>query len=307
MNLITIFITPKAFNRDHIAVIQRNAVQSWKQLGEDVDIVLIGDDQGVEEAAIDLGVRHIPHVKRNQSGTPLLSDIFTLARDTSISPLLAYVNADIILLPNFLETAKKVLEREKQFLLVGQRWDLDVREELNFSEGWLERLTADLKTRGRRHPAGGSDYFIFPRSCFIKLPEFAIGRSGWDNWMLYEARLQGWKLINCSDTIDIIHQDHDYAHLPDGQPHYRQQESFDNVKLAGGNRTVFTLLDCNWEMGKDGLLQRPQKTGKKILREIEIFPLVKLKSKPLGEAAFAIFHPQKAYGELRKKGKHTEC
>jgi len=40
-------------------------------------------------------------------------------------------------------------------------------------------------------------------------------------------------------------------------------------------------------------------TLKKKLREIEIFPLVTLKSRLLGEAFFAVFHPKKAYGELR--------
>jgi hypothetical protein len=300
MSVMTIFISPKAFIRDHIATIQWNAIQSWKQFGKDVDIVLIGDDPGVEEASIDLEVRYIPHVKRNSSGTPLLSDIFSLARETSISPLLAYVNADIILLPNFLEIAESILSYEKQFLLVGQRWELYFREKINMSDGWIDRIREDIKNRGRRHPAGGSDYFIFPRNCFMKMPDFAIGRSGWDNWMFYEARMRGWKLIDCSDVIDIIHQDHDYAHLPGGQPHYRQQESFENVKLAGGKRTVFTLLDCDWKMKKDGSLTRPSLTVKKILREIEIFPLVTLKSRLLGEAFFAVFHPKKAYGELRK-------
>ena len=89
MTTMTIFISPKPFNREHIATIQWNAIQSWKQLGEDVDIVLIGEDIGVREAAEELGVRYIAEVKRNESGTPLLSDIFALARDTSDSPLLA--------------------------------------------------------------------------------------------------------------------------------------------------------------------------------------------------------------------------
>jgi hypothetical protein len=35
------------------------------------------------------------------------------------------------------------------------------------------------------------------------------------------------------------------------------------------------------------------------VREIEIFPLVKLKSRLLGELFFALFHPRKAWGEWR--------
>lgn len=304
MSLITIFITPKGFDRDHIALIQRNAIRSWKALGSDVDILLIGDDPGVEENAKALGVRYIKDVKRNASGTPMLDDIFRIARDNSDSPLLAYVNADIILKPDFVEISRRILEKEKKFLLVGQRWDLDVRTDLDFPEGWEAEFDKDLQARGRRHPAGGSDYFIYPREIFQEIPAFAIGRSGWDNWMFYEARYKGWKLINCSKAINIIHQDHDYAHLPNGLPHYRQPESAENVKAAGGKRTIFTLLDCNYEADEHGNVTRiPLNSRKKILREMETFPLVTLKSRALGDAAFALFHPKKAYAEFRNRSK----
>lgn len=303
MSLITIFITPKAFDREHIALIQRNAIRSWKALGADVDILLIGDDAGVEENAKALGVRHIRDVKRNSSGTPMLDDIFRIARENSDSPLLAYVNADIILKKDFVQTARSVMEREKKFLLVGQRWDLDVQVDLEFPDGWEDAFDQDLTARGRRHPAGGSDYFIYPRDIFTSIPPFAIGRSGWDNWMFYEARLKGWKLINCSKAINIIHQDHDYAHLPNGLPHYRQPESAENVKAAGGKRTIFTLLDCNYELDENGNLKKPAMSKKKLLRELEIFPLVTLKSKALGNASFALFHPKKAYSEFRNRSR----
>ena len=303
MSLITIFITPKGFDRDHIALIQRNAIRSWKALGADVDILLIGDDPGVEENANALGVRYIRDVKRNASGTPMLDDIFRLARENSDSPLLAYVNADIILKRDFVETSRKILEREKKFLLVGQRWDLDVQVDLEFPQGWESEFDKDLAARGRRHPAGGSDYFVYPRDIFTSIPPFAIGRSGWDNWMFYEARVKGWKLINCSKAINIIHQDHDYAHLPNGLPHYRQPESAENVKAAGGKRTIFTLLDCDHELDENGNLRRVSMNKKKLLREMEIFPLVTLKSKTLGDASFALFHPKKAYAEFRNRSK----
>ena len=303
MSLITIFITPKGFDRDHIALIQRNAIRSWKALGADVDILLIGDDPGVEENAKALGVRYIRDVKRNDSGTPMLDDIFRLARENSDSPLLAYVNADIILKRDFVETSRKILAREKKFLLVGQRWDLDVQVDLEFPQGWESEFDKDLAARGRRHPAGGSDYFVYPRDIFTSIPPFAIGRSGWDNWMFYEARVKGWKLINCSKAINIIHQDHDYAHLPNGLPHYRQPESAENVKAAGGKRTIFTLLDCDHELDENGDLRRVSMNKKKLLREMEIFPLVTLKSKALGDASFALFHPKKAYAEFRNRSK----
>ena len=301
MSEMTIFISPKGFDRAHIALIQTNAICSWKALGRDVDIVLIGDDPGVGEAADRLGVRYVGEVRRNESGTPLLSDIFDIARRTSDAPLLAYVNADIILFPEFVDVAKRVAEREEKFLLVGQRWDLDQREPIEFSEGWEARLKEEIRTRARRHPIGGSDYFIYPRACFERIPDFAIGRSGWDNWMFYEARRSGWKLINCSETIDIIHQDHDYGHLPNGQSHYRLPESEKNVEIGGGKRTIFSLNDCDYVL-TNGCVPVPFPfSWQKLFREIEIFPLIRLNSRALGNVFFAVFHPIKAYRELRLK------
>ena len=188
MKLLTIFIAPKPFHDPHISLIQRNAVLSWKALGDEVDVVLVGDEEGIQEAALEMGVKHIAEVKRNAQGTPLLSSIFSLTRENSESPLLAYVNADILLFEDFLEQSRLVYQKFPRFLLLGQRWDLEIKENLDFSSGWQAEVKDLLDQKGKLHPPSGSDYFIFPRECFADLPDFAIGRAGWDNWMIYKAR-----------------------------------------------------------------------------------------------------------------------
>jgi len=279
-------------------MIQRNALRSWKELGADVDVLLMGAEEGAAEAAAELGLRFVPRIPRNPQGTPLLSAMFELAREHSDSPLLAYANADILLLPDFLETARSTAGQLERFLLVSQRWDLDVTAPLDFSTGWQERLRADIRQRGRLHPRGGSDIFIYPRECFTQLPDFAIGRSGWDNWMFYEARRRGWSLVDATGEITLVHQDHDYSHLPGGRPHYRQPESAENVHLAGGNRRIFTLADIDRRL-VDGQVRRVPLSWKKFWREVEIFPLVRLHSSLLADLFFAVFHPYRAYGEFR--------
>ena len=42
--MLTIFSTPKPF-RGHIGVIQRNAIESWKRIHPDVEIILFGDEE----------------------------------------------------------------------------------------------------------------------------------------------------------------------------------------------------------------------------------------------------------------------
>jgi hypothetical protein len=297
--MISIFTAPKPFTNPHIATIQRNAIRSWIAIG--AEVILVGDDEGVAEAARDLGVKHEPNVVCNNYGTPMIDSIFKLGRKSATGDILAYINSDIILLPDFNTAAERVTQTQKEFLILGQRWDLDVREELDFSEGWIGRLQGEIKNRARRHPRGGSDYFLFPKSVFNFIPPFAIGRAGWDNWMIYEARQRGWKVIDGSAAINIIHQDHDYSHLPGGKPHYRHPESFDNVKAAGGKRTIFTLDDCDYLI-KDGKLDYFPMTWKKFWREAEIIPLVQWHSQRLANIFFAIFHPKKAYSEWRSRG-----
>jgi len=299
MPTLTIFSAPKPFTNPHIATIQRNAIRSWLELGSEVEVILVGEEDGLAEVAAELGVKHLLNVRRNVEGTPLVSSIFDLARQNSTSPLLAYVNADILLLPDFLHSAKQVALAVGDFLVVGQRWDLDVQERLEFSAGWQDQLLRDMKTRARRHVATGSDYFIFPRACFADMPEFAIGRAGWDNWMIYAARRQGWACVDASKAIQIVHQDHDYSHLPGNQPHYKLPETFENIRLAGGRLTIFNLPDANQQL-VDGKLLPARCSAARFWREVEIFPLLKLKSYKLGQLFYTIFHPKKAWYYFRQ-------
>jgi hypothetical protein len=233
------------------------------------------------------------------SGTPLVSSMFALAREHSSSPLLACVNSDILLMPDFVEGALAAARQSEKFLLVGQRYDLDVREELAFRPDWPARLRQRAQTQGKLHRASGSDYFVFPRDCFTDMPAFAIGRAGWDNWMIYAGRRSGWPVIDGTASIMIVHQNHDYRHLPGGQPHYRHPETHENVRLAGGKRVIFELRDVNRHLVAGKLTGVPFSWAK-FWREVEIFPLVKLRSRPLGDLFYAIFHPKKAYAEFRQ-------
>ena len=296
--LLTIFTAPKPFTNPNISLIQSNAMQSWQHLADEVNVVLIGDEPGIAEFASEVGIQHLPQVDCNPLGTPLVSSIFALARQFSTSPLLAYVNADILLTPQFVNVARQVYCQVNKFLIVGRRYDLNLEQPLEFNPGWDLYLLSDVQIRGRLHPAAGSDYFIFPRPCFTDIPKFAIGRAGWDNWMLFHARTQHYPIVDATSSIFAIHQDHDYSHLPNGQPHYRLPESSENIRLAGGRRTIFTLLDAN-RFIQNGQLHHIPLNPQKLMREIEIFPLTRLHSRPVADVFFSIFHPIKAWMEWR--------
>lgn len=138
--------------------------------------------------------------------------------------------------------------------MVGRRWDLDVQKTLDFSSGWEQRLRDTVHSTGRLHQPAGSDYFIYPRQCFTEIPEFAIGRAGWDNWMIYHSRQQKWPTVDATTSVMAIHQDHDYSHLPGGMPHYVLDESEQNMILAGGRKNMFITLDSDVELINGALL-----------------------------------------------------
>lgn len=268
MTELTIFTAPKPFTDPHITAIQRNAIQSWMRLGEDVQVILMGKDAGVDTLAADWNLMHIPDVATSEKGVPYIGDMFAKARQNSDSPVLAIVNADIILFPDFLQAARRARQQWDEFVLVGQRWDLDVTGLMDFSEGWQARLLEDAHTRGTLHLPAGSDYFMFSRQAYPEVPDFTIGRAGWDNWMIHHARKQPWKALDATQDIIIIHQNHDYSHLPGGKRHYHLPESEKNVALGGGVHMLDSLDDLN-EMLVNGKVQRKPFTWKRFVYKVE--------------------------------------
>ena len=270
MPLITLFSAPKPFINPHIAMIQRNAIKSWTLL-PDVDVILLGEEQGLAEAARELGVKHIAHVERNANGVPLISSMFKLARENSNSDLLCIINTDMVLMPDFIEAAKKVKGLRSEFVLLSQRWDLDVTKPLDFSGDWSRGLRSMVHGQGQLHRPAGSDFFLFPRSCYMDVPSFVIGRSGWDNWMIYRARKENWAVVDCTPSVMIVHQNHDYSHLPEGKPHYEHPDTHENIRLAGGQANVrYTILDATHRL-VDGKLARPKMTSLRFTRKFELF------------------------------------
>ena len=288
---LTIFSAPKPFSNPHIATIQNNAIRSWTQL-PDTRVLLLGDEPGLAEAASDLGAAHIRELPRSPSGAPRMDAMFQLARQHSPSALYCIVNADIILFPDLLEAARQVAASREKFVLLGQRWDMDITTQIDFhaNQGdWAAPLLASLRSQGQLHRPTGSDYFLFPAVCYQDLPAFTIGRAGWDNWMIYHARKSGFAAIDASAQVTIVHQNHDYAHLPGGQPHYKHPETKENIRLAGGRAvTRFTLLDTDYRRG-DGRVLPQRLDPARLWRRIEAWPLLAFGSARLSNALWRVY------------------
>jgi hypothetical protein len=233
--------------------IQRSAVKSWKSLSP-TSITLLGTDQGTAEAAKDLDVSHIPNVKQNEWGTPLVSSIFDIIRQTTNGhSIVCYINTDIILDQSFLKTVQALYNQSvgTQWLGVGKRTDIDL-------SATITDIVKLAKQHGRDHGWAGIDYFIFPPNTFQFVYPFALGKFVWDQWLVGNAFRRGLWTVDCSDTLLAIHQNcpwyqngkstHDRKSIQDSKEGVRNR-SFDYYqKTILSGTTHKTQIDDNGDI-----------------------------------------------------------
>lgn len=241
--MLTIFSTPKPFH-GHIGVIQRNALESWKRIDPDIEIILFGNEEGAAEAAQSLCIRHVPDVERNEHGTKYLTSIFDQAQRIARYSILCYINCDIVLTSDFPRALTQVSARFPRFLMVGRRWDTDVTESIDFVDSqWASLLRDKARAANHQRSPNWIDYFAFSSGLFLgNTPPFVIGRPGWDNWLLWKARASGAAVVDVSSVVMAIHQDHDYAYHPDGEVGVWQgEEAQRNYALLRDGRCFRTM------------------------------------------------------------------
>lgn len=251
---LTIFAAPKP-SRGLIGTIQDNALASWSRLRPRPQIVLIGDEEGIADAAERFDAVHIPSVERNALGTPLLNSIFARAEGVAEADMLCFINADILLFEDF-TTALALTRRLGRFLLAGRGSRLEVHETIDpapaaLARVWTQgRLTSDLRS------TASAEYFVFPKGLFRAIPRFALGRPGYDLWLLWRARTMQVPVVDATPSVVAVHQEHDYAHVPGGgDARHHGPEATSNRELRGGRFNLDSLRDARYVL-RDGRLRR---------------------------------------------------
>jgi hypothetical protein len=254
--MLTFFTTAKAFV-GHSDVIQRNALKSWKLVHPDVEVIVFGDDAGAAEVCRELGLRHEPRVAKNTFGTNRVDDMFARAQELSRHRLVCYVNCDIVLTREFAEAARRVEAWRERFLMVGRRWDTEVTTAIDFSRAdWDSELVKAARTHGYQRAEYNIDYFLFSRGLFATLPPLAIGRFAWDNYLVWNARAAGEVVVDVSEVVPAIHQNHDYGHYPGGmQALWHGDEAKLNLQLAGHGKHRRTIDDAQYLLTGSGVVR----------------------------------------------------
>lgn len=247
--MITLFSVPRPFE-GHTGIIQANALRSWARLEPRPDILILGGEDGAEDIAAEIGAVYLPVLGRDVWGTPLVSEVFRVGVAAAKTEMVCYVNADIVLLDDFMPAVESVAWLQR-FLLIGQRTDLAVTEPLAFQAGWQGDLARKAQGQGTLHRETGIDYFVFRRKGFFPVAPFSLGRWRWDNWIVWAALKHGLAVVDGTACVTAIHQNHDYGHHT---PDAAKQLEGNNALVAATGARLCTVADASYVLTPSGKL-----------------------------------------------------
>ncbi len=250
---LTLLSTPKRFE-GIFDVIQTNAITSWTKLEQRPEIILFGRDEGTAEICDQLGLIHVPDVETTSAGTPLLSDMFMRGQQMASNGLVCWSNADVIFTDHLLHAAEVVRRHRRAAYLVGRRRDIEQPTPLTFDDDWQEVLTERSRRTGELKPANWIDYFMFTRGLFPELPPFAIGRPGYDPWLIWRAANLGADVIDATAFVHAIHQRHDYSHVGGRSVAFTGPEAQGNAAIVDDWRHYHSISYASLRLDEAGQL-----------------------------------------------------
>jgi len=253
--MLTIFSSPRPF-KGEFDYIQRNAIQSWMASFPRCEIILLGDDEGTDKVALEFNLKHIPEVEKNEKGVLLRNSVFAKAKKAAKNEIICFVSADIILTSDFLKALKNKFDLP-EFLISGRRWDLNIKKTIDFSSNWEGVLREQIIKEGKMHGFSAGDYFIFPKNIEIDMPPFSVKHGGWDNCFIFQFKKLKIPIIDATEVITTIHQNHGRPNFTKGKSVWKEEEGKRELKLAGGFKNMCTLREADWLLGPKGLKKPP--------------------------------------------------
>lgn len=245
-----VFFTLKDFHGPD-AVIQELSVKSWQDAG--ARLAILGPGAGVPEAAARLGIPHHPDISTRPDGRPRIDDLFRVAHQLARGEPYAYVNSDIYLTnPARLAETETVLSQLPSYLAVARRWELrlDPQFVTTLSDAQIRSMRPDDLRRG---PDEAIDFFLLDGRHAPSIPQFAVGRAGWDNWMIHDARLRCIPVVDLSHELQLIHLDVAPG-WAEGKRAPSDPETRRNRQLAGWAQLL--TLDNATHLIKEGRIRR---------------------------------------------------
>ena len=207
--LITLFTTFRVAKLK--AATYRNTIRNWGLLAPYVRPVLyytVGDDCLIEFARMHGWVVYeCPRL--GNSKLPILRSMFLHAQSINRTSLFyGYANSDILFdrnLVSTLEALKNDSDRFKQLLVIGRRVNYQFKRNHE-----IHNLTSIYQyvRNGALFQINAQDYFISTHSGYPwdSIPDFVVGRIGYDNWIVATALQRNVSVVDATPTLSALHQ-----------------------------------------------------------------------------------------------------
>lgn len=264
--MLTFLSSPKPF-KGKDKENQYRAINTWLLAAENVEVILYGNSEGIDEAGFDLNVKVVKKIRSSPSGVPYFGAIADHAAEFGTYDIQVYINCDI-LIHGLYEASRSITF--KNFLLIGQRIDLFENIIVTDKPANFKLVVQNLFRMHQLaiHEKTGIDYFVFSRNMWQGLKPISIGRGGYDNALLAFCKLYQYPIIDGTLSVIALHQFHDYKHVNgDEQVVFYGSEAKQNISVAG-KYSLLTVSDADYILDNYQLIHSPCRGD--YLREIEL-------------------------------------
>ena len=249
--MITFFTTAKSFLGE-ARQRQLNALRSWQCIHPEVEVILCGEGDGYREVVSELGLIWLPDVACSEEGCPRIDDMIRKVRGVARHKILAYLNCDIIVMPDLLEAVQRI--PFSRFLMVTQRWDTELTNAIDFGNSGYEQVRQIVEARGVLSRITAIDMLLFRGNVWQELPPLYVGRAYYDNYLLFRALAANVPLVDATKCIMLVHQNHGYGHIAGGiDAVWDGNEGLHNLDTVGGYEALCSIEDATWELTPDAL------------------------------------------------------
>ena len=214
MQNVTFISIPRYFHGIHNAL-QKCAIESWKALRPEPQILLVGDEFNLSESALELGVQHIKCARRNQWHAPLLNEYLKTALSQIKTEFVAVVSSDVLLDWRLVEAFETVSKKFPNFLL----------------------------TAAPQASSSKPRLFLFPTNLLAYIPPLAVGRDLTACWLLSEFFLRSIPIIDGSTFIQMRHQEHDLVYSKWGT----RERLRASIEAQAQERLCRELVNLSWQ------------------------------------------------------------
>ena len=124
--------------------------------------------------------------------------------------------------------------------MISRRWNVQILDFLDFHEGWEQELREKVAEQGSRNADCAIDLFAWYGDPWHKIPDFAIGRYAWDNWLVGAAQANNIAIVDVTPSVRLTHQSHRIVEWenPDATNNFRLA-----VVMGGLQHSTHTLTD----------------------------------------------------------------